>query len=119
MQSSKFFFIFFLIASLLLPFHCKNNKTNNLQQLLVGAVLLSSVRAPQGQSNNCNTTNFSSDSGDDPLFSSQWHLNNSGEDLNLGSLWSTNRGEGIRVAVVDDGLDILSRRFNCQCHSRS
>jgi proprotein convertase subtilisin/kexin type 2 len=106
MQSSKFFLIFFLIASLLLPFHCKNNKTNNLQQLLVGAVLLSSVRAPQGQSNNCNTTNFSSDSGDDPLFSSQWHLNNSGEDLNLGSLWSTNRGEGIRVAVVDDGLDI-------------
>ncbi len=62
--------------------------------------------------------------GDDPLFSLQWHLNNTGqrgnnnavatigEDLNVTPVWeqcnngSTCRGEGIVTSVVDDGLEI-------------
>jgi proprotein convertase subtilisin/kexin type 2 len=49
----------------------------------------------------------------DPLFPYQWHLSNkgqlgglSGEDVNVTSVWTTNKGEGIKVAVVDDGMDI-------------
>lgn len=53
-------------------------------------------------------------SGDDPFYSFQWHLKNtgqlggtSGEDINVESVWeSGNRGEGILVAVVDDGVEI-------------
>jgi len=55
---------------------------------------------------------------DDPLFADQWHLDNtgqagnngisgqSGEDINVVPAWSAYRGEGIRIAVVDDGLQI-------------
>jgi kexin len=55
---------------------------------------------------------------DDPLFLSQWHLKNSGqsgqnmvpaksgEDLNISRAWQIATGTGIRIAVVDDGLDI-------------
>ena len=63
----------------------------------------------------------------DPLFCFQWHLKNtgqrgadgvpaaSGEDINVEPVWdscgagdvgSTCRGEGIRVAVIDDGMEI-------------
>jgi kexin len=54
----------------------------------------------------------------DPLFSDQWHLKNTGqkgtngvagtagEDINVMSVWNTFRGIGIRIAVVDDGVDI-------------
>jgi proprotein convertase subtilisin/kexin type 2 len=61
----------------------------------------------------------------DPLYSRQWHLKNTGqmgnngatatagEDLNVESLWSctdgTCRGEGVNVAVVDDGLEIAHK----------
>ena len=49
----------------------------------------------------------------DPLFGCQWHLDNtgqgqgtSGEDINVTPVWAEgNMGEGITVAVVDDGLD--------------
>lgn len=53
--------------------------------------------------------------GADPLYTSQWHLNNGStplEDVNVVPAWSvcgagnTCRGEGIRIAVVDDGLEI-------------
>ena len=54
------------------------------------------------------TTSYS-----DPLFGCQWHLDNtaqgqgtSGEDINVTPVWADgNRGEGIVVAVVDDGVD--------------
>ena len=54
------------------------------------------------------TTSYS-----DPLFGCQWHLDNtgqgegtSGEDINVTDVWSGgNTGEGIVVAVVDDGVD--------------
>ena len=58
-------------------------------------------------------------SGNDPLFSSQWYLQNTGsltgysgmraaEDLDVTQVWNSlgARGEGIRVAVVDDGLEV-------------
>ncbi|HAK59003.1 MAG TPA: serine protease [Nitrospiraceae bacterium] len=53
--------------------------------------------------------------GADPLYTSQWHLNNGTtpiEDVNVVPAWSvcgagnTCRGEGIRIAVVDNGLEI-------------
>ena len=58
-------------------------------------------------------------SGNDPLFPSQWYLQNTGsltgysgmraaEDLDVTQVWNSlgARGEGIRVAVVDDGLEV-------------
>ena len=50
----------------------------------------------------------------DPLRAQQWHLRNTGstlnavagEDLNLGDLHRQFRGEGIRLAVVDNGVDV-------------
>ncbi len=47
----------------------------------------------------------------DTLFSSQWHLVNSGQsggiagtDVNVSSVWDTRLGDGVRIAIVDDGL---------------
>lgn len=53
------------------------------------------------------------DHPEDPLFSDQWHLKNNGllggtvgEDINMTPVWQAgNKGEGVVVAVVDDGLD--------------
>lgn len=53
----------------------------------------------------------------DPLFPEQWHLHNTGqagvgmtakpgEDLNVRMAWNHATGAGVRIAVVDDGLDI-------------
>ena len=48
----------------------------------------------------------------DPLSGCQWHLRNvgqlgdsTGHDLNVTSVWDDYTGEGIRVAIVDDGMD--------------
>lgn len=51
---------------------------------------------------------------DDPLFSQQWHLENSGqgggtagEDARVVGAWNQDiSGRGVRIAVVDDGLEI-------------
>lgn len=52
---------------------------------------------------------------DDPLFINQWHLNDSNatkQGINVQPVWlpcgtgNTCRGEGIRIAVIDDGLQI-------------
>ncbi len=50
----------------------------------------------------------------DPLYGDQWHLKNTGqgggtagEDANVEPVWSSGRkGEGIRIAIVDVGLEI-------------
>lgn len=49
----------------------------------------------------------------DTLFSKQWHLKNTGQsgitpgiDVNVTTVWDTYRGTGIRLAIVDDGLQI-------------
>lgn len=47
--------------------------------------------------------------GEDPLFAEQWHLFNSlqsGEDVNVAALAGSYRGDGVRVAIIDDGLEI-------------
>ncbi len=49
----------------------------------------------------------------DPEFSSQWHLRNTGqtsggvfgEDANVTSVWDNYTGSGIVISVIDDGLD--------------
>ena len=43
----------------------------------------------------------------DSLYGCQWHLRNqSGEDINVEAVWAEGiTGEGINIAVVDDGLD--------------
>lgn len=47
----------------------------------------------------------------DPLFKSQWHLKNTGQggglanmDVNVTKVWDTYKGTGIRLGIVDDGL---------------
>lgn len=47
----------------------------------------------------------------DTLFTNQWHLRNTGQgggtagiDINVTNVWNTYRGAGIRIAIVDDGL---------------
>jgi kexin len=50
----------------------------------------------------------------DPLFASQWHLRNTGqaggcvgEDVRISPVWNAGTtGTGVRIAVVDDGLEI-------------
>jgi len=49
----------------------------------------------------------------DPLFSDQWHLDNTGQqggtvgqDINVDTVWATYEGAGVRIAIVDDGLEI-------------
>jgi len=60
----------------------------------------------------------------DPLFVDQWHLRNtgqvgpggvagkSGEDLNVSMAWNYATGTGVRIAVVDDGVDIGHEDLN-------
>ena len=49
---------------------------------------------------------------DDPLYPCQWHLDNvednqgePGEDINIGDVWDTTKGEGVNVAVIDTNVD--------------
>lgn len=44
-------------------------------------------------------------SGTDPRIGQQWHLQPSGTDAT--SVWSTNKGDGVRVAVVDDAVETV------------
>ena len=64
------------------------------------------------------TPMFATVTPNDPLFAQQWHLKNTGQlgqdsvaalagqDLNITSVWTNYTGAGIRIAVIDDGLDI-------------
>ena len=53
------------------------------------------------------------DSLSDPLYGCQWHINNTGQfpggamqDINVEEVWASgNLGQGVNVALVDDGLD--------------
>ena len=50
---------------------------------------------------------------DDPLSGCGWHLYNDAallfgaddEDINIGTVWDTNKGNGVNVVIVDEGLD--------------
>ncbi len=50
----------------------------------------------------------------DTFFSQQWYLNNTGqsggtadEDINVTSVWDNFRGNGVSIAIVDDGLQLV------------
>ncbi len=52
--------------------------------------------------------------GPDPLLNKQWHLKNTGqfqgkvgEDLNVERAWTISQGEGVRIALVDDALEVV------------
>ena len=52
-------------------------------------------------------------SGTDPLLGQQWHLKNTGqngatagEDLRAFDAWASNRGEGARIAVIDESIEV-------------
>jgi len=51
--------------------------------------------------------------GSDPLLGDQWHLINTGqnggtpgEDLRAAGAWSVTRGSGVRVAIIDDAVEL-------------
>ncbi|MEI6545515.1 MAG: S8 family serine peptidase [Burkholderiales bacterium] len=51
--------------------------------------------------------------GPDPLLGEQWHLTNTGqnggtpgEDLRAAGAWAITRGAGVRVAVIDDSIEV-------------
>ena len=59
----------------------------------------------------CESIPVSNSSINDALYGCQWHLNNEGqrkgaygEDINVEDAWTTTRGSGVNVAVVDDGM---------------
>lgn len=84
------------------------NKTT-LAMLLSSALLSACGGGGGGGSSNLN-----GDSGNDPLLSRQWHLQNTGQegalagtDVNVTGVWQQgNEGSGVTVAVVDDGVEI-------------
>ncbi len=48
----------------------------------------------------------------DPLFTRQWHLNNTGQsggqvglDVNVTGVWDNFRGAGVTIGIIDDGLE--------------
>ncbi len=48
----------------------------------------------------------------DPLLANQWHVNNTGQntgtagiDINVTNVWDRYRGDGLRIGIVDDGLE--------------
>ncbi|MDO4905625.1 MAG: S8 family serine peptidase [Lautropia sp.] len=53
--------------------------------------------------------------GTDPLLRQQWFLNNTGslsgstagEDLNLIGTWPAGKGENVRIAIIDDAVDVI------------
>jgi subtilisin family serine protease len=52
-------------------------------------------------------------SAPDPLLAQQWHLNNdgtvtgtAGEDLRAFAAWQRTKGEGVRIAIIDDAIEV-------------
>lgn len=95
--------ISFFLLSFLLQNCNKPKKDDTLLNLLILGFLLNSANA-------CQLT----ETNGDPLFADQWHWSNNGslpsslagEDARIQSVWSQGiKGSGIRIAVVDDGVD--------------
>jgi proprotein convertase subtilisin/kexin type 2 len=60
------------------------------------------------------------DTGADPLLPLQWHIQNigqkisnlvvtPGEDLRISQAWTLSKGQGVRVAVIDDAVEVIHR----------
>ncbi|MBL9113419.1 MAG: S8 family serine peptidase [Verrucomicrobiaceae bacterium] len=44
----------------------------------------------------------------DPLFSKQWHLKQAGSNhANVSTVWDTNRGAGVTIGIIDDGVQLF------------
>ena len=86
-------------------------------------VFATNAAGNSGFSNEANATTLGTsaplvNAADDPLYVDQWHLKNTGQlgatgvpglvgqDMNVEPAWTTRSGAGIRIAVVDDGLEI-------------
>jgi kexin len=105
----------FKTISLLLVFlffiDCQKKEKEGITGNVLGDLfLLQTLTRPRPTTTACEST-----TGSDPLFSNQWHLVNSGsisgsvsgEDAKVSSVWSSgNYGQGVTIAVVDDGVDV-------------
>jgi len=106
-----------------------------LWSLCISLSLTAAACKKTQQSNNESTpTPTSTPTSNDPLYSNQWHLLNTGQaggttgqDINVVPVWdscgtgASCHGEGVRIAIVDDGLEILHEDLVAnvianQCH---
>lgn len=55
----------------------------------------------------------------DPYYSRQWQHENGGRDLRSESAWDVTRGAGVRIAVVDNGFDVMHPDLAPSLDSRS
>lgn len=92
-----------LVFSICFLLVCQPKKTDNFP--LLALLFLAS------QQQGCPTATTSND----PLFSSQWHLQNTGQtsgavagnDINTTPVWNSgNQGSGVNVVVLDDGANL-------------
>lgn len=87
----------------------------SLSVLFRGSIVLSTVALFAGCGGGGDSTPDETPppSGPDPYYSSQWHLKNTGqagggvgEDINVEPAWASVKGSSVKIAVVDDGMDI-------------
>jgi subtilisin family serine protease len=108
-----------------------------LLSILVSSILLTGCGGGSGGGNSVSSgggnNNSPSITNSDPLFTNQWHLQNlgafafsstlpiAGNDLNVVGAWAAGfTGKGIKVAVVDSGLELLHEDLSAnvdQSHS--
>ena len=69
------------------------------------------VQASASDQRILNTCQDFENSQTDFLYGCQWHLNNTGQfgsspghDINVEEVWESTKGEGVNIAIVDDGL---------------
>jgi kexin len=110
--------VFISLIIFFLPLCVTKKKDDSLQTLILLS-LLQSISAGTGTDTGTGTgtsvTSCESSTTGDPLYVNQWHLSNdgtlstavSGEDAKVNPIWSSgNFGQGVLVAVVDDGLEV-------------
>ena len=93
----------------------KENKINtiNLIITLLVSIALVSCGGGGGGGGSSSSSAPSVPASPDPLYVDQWHLKNTGqmggragEDINVETVSLTRKGSNIRIAVVDDGMDV-------------
>jgi kexin len=92
-----------------------------------GPVQTCSVTSGSGTVGAGNVTSVGVTCRADPLFTDQWHLKNTGqaggtagEDVNVTPVWNATpsiKGTGVRIAIVDDGLEINAKVVAGQSHN--
>ena len=91
----------------------KENKINTINLIITLLVSIALVSCGGGGGGGSSSSAPSVPASPDPLYVDQWHLNNTGqkggkvgEDINVETVWLTRKGSNIRIAVVDDGMDV-------------